>query len=106
VDGLTIFYSGFQPEDIEKYKAEIDFLAQYTDQVDLAFLPIAEPGMEDSASMYLLEKLHPKAVFPLDPDRREHLFTNWAEMVAEKGFQTEVFCAENPGDHFFLHPPK
>lgn len=106
VDGLSIFYSAFQPEDIEIYKEEIDFLAQHNDQVDLAFLPIAEPGMEDSASIYLLEKLHPKAVFPLDPDRREHHFPNWAEMVAEKGFPAEVFCAENPGDHFFLHSPK
>jgi ankyrin repeat protein len=99
VDGLNIFYSGFQPEDIDKYKEEIDFLTQYTTEVDLAFLPIAEPGEEDSASIYFLEKLHPKHIVPLDPDHRVHLYPDVAKMVAEKGFKTRVFCAENPGDH-------
>lgn len=100
LDGLTVFYSGFQPGDMEKYKEEIDFLAQYTNEVDLAFLPIAEPDQEDSASIYILEKLQPKVVFPLDPDRRESLFPNMTKMVAEKGYKTQVFCAQNPGDHF------
>ncbi|NIM99608.1 MAG: hypothetical protein GTO24_16515 [candidate division Zixibacteria bacterium] len=104
LDGLTIFYSGFRPRDIEKYKEEIDFLTQYTTKVDLAFLPIAEADAEDSASIYLCEKLHPRYVFPLDPDRREHLYPDVAKMTAEKGFKTEVLCAENPGDHFIIMP--
>ncbi len=101
VDGLSIFYSAFQPEDIENYKEEIDFLTQYTNEVDLAFLPIAEPGTEDSASIYFLEKLHPKCVLPLDANRRAHLFPDVAKTIAEKGFKTKVLCAQNPGDHFF-----
>lgn len=100
LDGLTIFYSGFQPDDMEKYKEEIDFLAQHTSQVDLAFLPIAEPDQEDSASIYVLEKLRPKVIFPLDPNRREHLFPDMTKMITEKGFEAKVQCAENPGDHF------
>jgi hypothetical protein len=100
LDGLTIFYSAFQPEDMERYKEEIDFLTQYTNEVDLAFLPIAEPGTEDSASLYFLEKLHPKCVLPLDANRREHLFPDVSKMIAEKGHKTIAFCAENPGDNF------
>jgi ankyrin repeat protein len=103
LDGLVLFYSGFQPEDYEKYKKEIDFLTQYTSEADLAFLPIAESGQEDSASMYLLEKLQPKAVFPLDPDRREYLFPDMTKMIEKNGIKTEVFCAENPGDKFFFN---
>ena len=100
VDGLVIFYSCFRPEEFEPYKGEIDFLAQHAGEVDIAFLPIAEPGEEDSASIYLLEKLHPKAVFPSDPNYRVHLYPDMAKMLAEKGFKAEVLCAENPGDHF------
>lgn len=101
VDGLVIFYSGFQPDVFQEYKEEIDFLTQHTNEVDLAFLPIAEPGVEDSASIYFLEKLHPKCVLPLDANRREYLFPDVAKMIREKGFKTKVMCAENPGDHFY-----
>ncbi len=100
LDGLTIFYSGFQPEDIKKYKAEIDFLTKYTSEVDLAFLPIAEPGTEDNASIYFCERFHPQYIIPLDPDQREDLYPDMAKMLTEKGFKVEVLCAENPGDHF------
>ncbi len=103
VDGLVLFYSGFQPEDFEKYKKEIDFLTQFASEADLAFLPIGESGQEDSASLYFLDKLHPKAVFPLDPDRREYLFPDMAKMIEKSGIKTEVFCAENPGDKFFFN---
>jgi ankyrin repeat protein len=102
VDGMNIFYSSFQPEDINKYKEEIDSLTQYASEVDLAFLPIAEPGEENPAVFYFMEKLHPKAIFPLDPDNRELLYPDMAKMISGKGFKTEVFCAENPGDHFIF----
>lgn len=100
LDGLVIFYSCFRPEEFEAYKGEIDFLAQHSGEVDLAILPIAEPGEEDSASIYLMEKLRPRAVFPSDPDHRVHLFPDMAKTLADRGFKTEVLCAENPGDHF------
>jgi ankyrin repeat protein len=102
VDGLNIFYSGFQPEDIEKYKQEIDSLTQYTTDIDLAFLPIAEPGEENTAALYFAEKLHPKTIFPLDPDNRMHLYPDMGKKIADKGIKAEVFCAENPGDHFII----
>jgi ankyrin repeat protein len=102
VDGMNIFYCSFQPEDINRYKEEIDSLTQYASEVDLAFFPIAEPGEENTAALYFMEKLHPKAIFPLDPDNREHLYPDMAKMIADKGIKTEVFCAENPGDHFIF----
>lgn len=102
VDEMNIFYSSFQPEDISKYKEEIDSLTQYASGVDIAFLPIAEPGEENTAALYFIEKLHPKAICPLDPDHREHLYPDMAKKISDKGFKTEVFCAENPGDHFIF----
>lgn len=87
---------------MEKYKQEIDSLTQYTTEIDLAFLPIAEPEEENTAALYFIEKLHPKAIFPLDPDHREHLYPDMAKMISDKGLEAEIFCAENPGDHFIL----
>lgn len=102
VDDVTVFYSGFRPEDFEKYKAEIDFLAQKVGKIDLAFFPVAEKGEENPELMYLLDKLQPQAVFPLDPDRREYLFAEMKDRVLEKQKHVKVFCAENPGDHFYF----
>lgn len=100
VDGITFFYPGFQPEDIEQYKKEVDFLGQQFDEIDFAFLPIAEPGEENVAAQYVVEKLHPRAIFPMDPNRREQLFNTMQQLSESRGSTADVLCAENPGDRF------
>jgi ankyrin repeat protein len=65
VDGLTIFYPNFFPEDIEAFKKEVDFLAERTKSCDLAFVDVT-PGRENAHAAYLVEKLKPKAVIPYD----------------------------------------
>ena len=102
-DGITFFYPGFLPEDLEQFKKEVDFLSQYVDRIDCAFLPIAEPGEENLAARYVVEKLNPRAIFPMDPDRRENLFGPMVEAVHSWGSTAMVFCAENPGDKFTYH---
>ncbi len=100
MDGLTIFYSGFRTEDLEEFKSEIDFLAQSCSEIDIAFIPIAEPEEDNYELLCLIEKLNPKAIFPLDPDRREELFPITEKQVENINNKIKVYCAEYPGDHF------
>ena len=65
VDGLTIFYPNFFPEDVAAFKKEIDFLAERTSSCDLAFIEVT-PGQENAYAAYLVDKLKPKAVIPYD----------------------------------------
>jgi ankyrin repeat protein len=65
VDGLTIFYPNFFPEDIDAFKKEVDFLAGRTKTCDLAFIEVT-PGQENAYAAYIVEKLKPKVVVPYD----------------------------------------
>ena len=59
-DGLTIFYAGFYPEDIEAFKKEIDFLAGRGEGCDIAFVNTTD-GDDHAYAAYVMEKLRPKA---------------------------------------------
>jgi len=96
VDDLTIYYQGFDVNDPEQFRQDLE---QMPGEVDLAFLPIPEPDGEGELFFHLLAKLNPRAVCLLDPNRRESLFPVVAQRMAEAGFSGEVFSAENPGDH-------
>jgi len=100
VDGLVLYYAGFRAEDVEKFAAEIDFLAQHTARVDLAFLQMVGPDEEDNEVRQFVERFDPRAVLILRPDRREGLFPAMANRLREWGFEGEVFTAANPGDEF------
>lgn len=84
VDGLVIYYAGFRAEDGEKLRHELDFLADHTDRVDLAFL----------------QRFDPRAVLILSPDRREDLFPEMASRLRGWGFEGEIFTAAAAGDEF------
>lgn len=102
VDGLVIYYAGFQAEDLGEYKTGIRALARESERVDLAFLPIPEPGHKPEELFFLLRAFRPKAVLLLDPNRREHLFQGVAQSIRSAGFDAPVHCAEHPGDHFLF----
>jgi hypothetical protein len=100
-DGLTIFYAGFYPEDIEAFKKEIDFLAGSGEKCDIAFLQTTD-GDDHPYAAYVMEKLHPKAVLPMNPDQTVMDYKKMAEWLKEKYPGTQTGCIENPGDaHFF-----
>jgi len=101
-DGLTTFYMGFHTTDLEAFRRQVDSLASRGRQVDLAFLPILEPDETDGDVRYVVERLAPRAVLLLDPDRRTLLFAGMAEKVRTWRPGTEVFSAENPGDRYLL----
>jgi len=100
VDGLVIYYAGFQSEDLQEYEASIRGLAKEAERVDLAFLPIPEPGQTLEELSFVVQTFRPKAVFLLDPDRRERLFPSVARSIRSSGADAQVYCAKRPGDHF------
>jgi ankyrin repeat protein len=107
VDDLTVYYAGAGTDDINAFKQALDSLSGHVDKVDIALLPIPEPGEEEDSDFHLfLETFQPNAVCLLDPNRREHIFKDIAAKVAEWGIKTHVFCAENPGDHFVYQAGK
>jgi ankyrin repeat protein len=99
-DGVSLFYQGFNVSDPDAFLADTAALVAEGDRVDVAFLPIWEPGDGEAATLQILEELRPRAVCLLDPERREYLFPDFAARLAEAGFDGVVFCAEHPGDHF------
>jgi ankyrin repeat protein len=100
VDGLTIYYAGFRAESLDDYRQKLEALAERTDRIDMAFLPMAEPDEEESAFKTFVERFNPRAVFVLDPNRREHLYPEMARKVRAWGFDSTVYSAEHPGDVF------
>lgn len=110
VDGLTIFHAGdhaCKEKDIkEPYTDEIDYLADKSDGVDLAFLPITGCGFKDPEAvkngiLYTLERLKPGVMFPMHVLGFEYQYEEFARN-AEKNTKIKFACAENKGD-FFLY---
>jgi ankyrin repeat protein len=103
LDGLVIYYAGFRAESLDRFKRDLEFLAQHSDRVDIAFLPVVFSEQEgESDFRYFLERFRPRAVGLLDPNRREHRFGEVAAAIAEWGIDATVFAAANPGDAFVL----
>ena len=100
VDGLVIYYAGFRAEDGEKFRHEIDFLADHTDRVDLAFQQWVAPEEEDNEVRQFVERFNPAAVLILSPDRQEQLFPEMASRLRSWGFGGQVFTAALAGDEF------
>jgi hypothetical protein len=105
MDGLVIYYQGFPPDDMGYYLKELDYLAGRADGVDLAFLPIPDldGDVEQSGFKAFLDRFHPRAIALLDPDRREDLFPEVADLVRDWGYETQVFAARYPGDEFLFN---
>ncbi|UCC72538.1 MAG: ankyrin repeat domain-containing protein [Gemmatimonadota bacterium] len=103
LDGLVIYYAGFRAENLDRFKQDLEFLAQHTDRIDIAFLPVAfSEGEGETDFRYFLERFRPRAVGLVDPSRREHMFGEVATTIAEWGIDAAVFAAANPGDAFVL----
>jgi len=97
VDGLTIFYPNFFPEDIDAFKKEIDFLAEKTKACDVAFVEVT-PGQENAHAAYLVEKLRPKVVIPYDRSGNVASGRELADALGSKYPALRFGILRDPGD--------
>ena len=109
LDDLTVFHAGDhanKQKDLKgPYAVEIDYLAGKKLDLDIAFLPISGCGFSDPESVkkgaiYAVNKLKPKAVFPMHADDGGYLYQEFAQEAAAKNCPVKISCAENGGDHF------
>jgi L-ascorbate metabolism protein UlaG (beta-lactamase superfamily) len=108
VDGLVIFHSGDHGTVGEKmnpiFRDNIDYLAENTDGVDIAFISIFGSNYGDSVNkgdLYTIESLEPKVTFPMHCGRREHEYKEFASEARKKNIQTQIICAEARGGRFY-----
>jgi ankyrin repeat protein/L-ascorbate metabolism protein UlaG (beta-lactamase superfamily) len=111
VDGLTIFHAGDhackQKDLTGPFVAEIDYLVDKSNDVDLAFMPITGCGFRDTEAVktgifYTLERLKPDVMFPMHALGFEYQYVEFASNAEKENTKTKFACAENKGDHFLF----
>jgi len=107
-DGLVIYHSGDHGSTGEElnplFKANIDYLVQQEQQIDLAFISqfgSRTGGEINNGDLYTIEKLRPKVTFPMHQGGGERFYKKFAQEAQQKGAETKVICAEKRGDRFF-----
>jgi len=105
VDGVVLYYQSFEATDTAAFSREIDWLAARAPRVDVAFVPIPDPDGDAGQLRLIVERLRPRAVAFLDPNRRVALFPAAGVRVREWRPGTVVFAAENPGDRYLYRRP-
>ncbi len=96
---ISFYYPGFYHNDLETFKKEIDHFSGKYDQIDFAFIFIT-PGQRNEFAEYMIEKLNPAAVFPMDPNRRVEHFRETVHKLKAIFPNVKFGCAENSGDMF------
>lgn len=104
VDGLLIYFSGdfgsVGRELNPKFKNNIDLLASWAPEVDIAF--ISQFGSRWGAEFnpgdrYTVERLRPRLTIPMHKGGREDFYRRFAAEGKKAGVRTEFFCAGKPG---------
>lgn len=109
VNGMKIFHPGdhaqFNADIKADYQKEIDFIAERTHDVDIAFLPVTgcpsswQKGEIMGGFLYVLNKLNPAEVYPMHAYQREYLLKEFAQEAKAKNYKNKVTCLQNKGDH-------
>jgi len=112
-DGLVIFHSGDHGctgEELNPlFKANIDYLAQQEQKIDLAFISqfgSRTGGDVNNGDLYTIEKLGPKITFPMHRGGGERIYEDFAQEALQKGAKTHIICAKKRGDRFFYQQGK
>ncbi len=110
VDGLTIYHPGdhanrFQDGDSE-FTDEIDFLAENSNNIDIAFVPISGCNFRDKIALvkgnnYLVEKFNPGLVLPMHGSNNEHKYQKYAEERNKEGNTSIYSYVLNKGDRVY-----
>lgn len=109
-DGITIYHPGdhalFTAEDRPVFEKEVDFIAEISKNIDIAFLPVTgcpsrwKKEFIVEGFFYTIDKLNPKKVYPMHAFQREYTLKEFAELAEERKSTAEIICAENRGDNF------
>ncbi len=99
VEGMKIYYAGFNTDDLESYTNSLEELKEFG-PVDIAFLPISNSVDELTELSVFMRNLSPNSVCLLDPGRREYLYPEFAEALRALGYKAQFNCAQYPGDRF------
>jgi len=107
VDGVVVYQSGDhgtvtdEPNPI--FIDNIDHLASLGKQIDLAFVSTFGRfggGVVSEGDRYTIEKLRPRALFPMHHGGNEDLYERFAREMRREGVETAVHYAERRGDYF------
>jgi ankyrin repeat protein/L-ascorbate metabolism protein UlaG (beta-lactamase superfamily) len=110
VDGLKLYHAGdhagWADDERDGFFAEIDYIAPYSEGLDLAFVNVTgchahDPERLLEGNVYTLETLTPNVLIPTHAIDREFAYADAAEALAEEGVTTAVCCPMNRGDSFF-----
>jgi ankyrin repeat protein/L-ascorbate metabolism protein UlaG (beta-lactamase superfamily) len=113
VDGVALYHAGDhanrQPEITEDFRREIDVLARNGLRPDLLFAPVTGCGLGDPESVrkgvyYTVEKLAPRAVFPMHAGGGEDRLAQFAEQAAKDGVKGKFLVPVHGGDRFLVPP--
>jgi ankyrin repeat protein len=109
VDGVTVCHPGDHAnrkrDFSEPYKEEIDFIAGLGRQVDIMFMPVTGCNFGDvvavrMGSFYTMDKLKPRAVFPMHGGDRNREYLEFYKEAIKAGATAPVHCMENGGDRY------
>lgn len=109
VDGLRIYHAGdhagWREGKRGGFESEIDYLAGIVDRVDFAFVNVTGCHVRDTIALeesivYTLEKLSPTIFVPTHGLHREHVYRQFADKVAARGFSVKPLCPRFRGDQY------
>jgi len=109
VDGLKLYHAGdhagWNEGEREGFTSEIDYLAPYCENLDMAFLNVTGCHAHGEAPLregtyYTLDKLQPKMMIPTHGLDREEVYGQFVERMKKDGYYVKTFTAENRGDWF------
>ncbi len=109
VDGLVLYHAGdhagWEEGEKDGFTSEIDYLDQYVDRLDLAFVNVTGchahgPEPLKDGNVYTIEKLEPSVVIPTHAANREYVYEEIAGEYADEGVGTIIRYPVNRGDSF------
>ena len=109
IDGVRIFHAGDhanrQRDFSGPYCAEIDYIANGFDRIDIAFLPVSGCGFGDQVAVkkgvfYALEKLDPAVFVPMHGGNSTIVYKEYADETAERDLKIAVMPVKSSGDRF------
>ncbi len=110
VDGIQLYHAGdhagWRDNQKDGYTSEIDYISQYTKNLDFAFVNVtgchangAVPLRE--GTVYMIDKLNPAVVFPTHAFRREYIYKMFGEHEEFAQYLPRYHSPRNCGDFFY-----